>query len=127
MIKKIFSHRFVRFCFSGSIASVADILLLYFLVDFLGWWYLFSAAWSFIFGTVIHYLISAGWVWQVESKKFSHYLKFLTVQSLGLAINLLVMYLLVDGLSCYYLIAKVLAILVGLIWNYFGQSRITFR
>ena len=127
IINYFLNKKFVRFCVSGGIATLADVGLLYILTEFVGVWYLLSAGLSFILGTIIHYFICSQWVFKVVKQSAGQYLIFVLIQTVGLAINLAVIYILVEYFSVWYILAKLVAVFVGLIWNFFANLKITFR
>ena len=127
LINYFLAKKFIRFSISGGIATVADVLILYILTDWLGVWYLLSATLSFIVGTFIHYFICSYWVFKADKKKFRQYMVFVSVQTVGLLINLTVIYILVEYFFVWYILAKLMAVFVGLIWNFFVNSKFTFK
>jgi putative flippase GtrA len=46
---------------------------------------------------------------------------------IGLIINVSIMYFLIEGFDWYYNFAKLVAILVALIWNYGSAKTLIFR
>jgi len=127
IVNYLLSKKFVRFSLSGSLATLVDVLILYILTEFFALWYLFSAVFSFIAGTLVHYSISSHWVFKCERRSFSQYLAFTLIQTIGLVINLSVIYILVEYFSFWYILAKLIAVFVGLIWNFSANLKITFK
>jgi len=127
IVNYLLSKKFVRFSLSGSLATLVDVLILYILTEFFALWYLFSAVFSFIAGTLVHYSISSHWVFKCERRSFSQYLAFTLIQTIGLVINLSVIYVLVEYFSFWYILAKLIAVFVGLIWNFSANLKITFK
>ena len=130
-LKKILAYilegKFIRFAISGAVATLVDVFFLYILTEYLAIWYLLSACLSFVIGTVIHYFISSGWVFQNSTKTIKQYLVFVSVQLVGLVINLLVIYILVEFFYFWYILAKLVAVFVGVIWNFFANLKVTFK
>ena len=127
IVNYLLSKKFVRFSLSGSLATLVDVLILYILTEFFALWYLFSAVFSFIAGTLVHYSISSHWVFKCERRSFSQYLAFTLIQTIGLVIKLSVIYILVEYFSFWYILAKLIAVFVGLIWNFSANLKITFK
>lgn len=131
MLTKLFTYfikkKFIRFCLSGAIATLVDVSLLYVFTEFIGIWYLTSATLSFIIGTLIHYAISSFWVFESRHKTLKQYLIFVLVQTVGLAINLLVIFILVEYFNWWYIFGKLIAVVIGVMWNYFANLKITFK
>lgn len=68
-------------------------------------------------------------VWSFESRNnqlFDEYLAFLVVSLLGLIINTFVLYLGMKRLKLNFYLAKVLAIAITTIWNFFANYFYTF-
>ena len=54
--------QFFRYIFVGGAAFLVDFVSLYLLTDFLGVYYLTSAAIAFILGLIVNYFLSTYWV-----------------------------------------------------------------
>jgi putative flippase GtrA len=132
MFKKIFdyfwSRIFWRFAFSGGIATLTDIILLYILTEYLNIWYLVSSVFSFLVGSLTHFTISRYWVFQnLEKSYWRQYASFFLIHLGGLIINVLGLYLLVEFVGIYYIIAKLLVVVLGVSWTFWGNKKFTFK
>ncbi len=125
---KLIKYKFIRFAFSGSIATIIDIILLYILTEYIGIWYLISAIFSFLVGSITHFSISRHWVFKNLEKTFwRQYLSFFIIHLGGLAINITGLYILVEYFKIYYIIAKLLVVILGVTWTFLGNKKFTFK
>lgn len=132
MIKKIINYflekKFIRFSVSGGIATLVDVALLYILTEYVGIWYLISAVFSFMTGSITHFVISRHWVFKDLTKTFwRQYKTFLTIHLGGLSINLIGLFVLVEYFKIYYILAKFLVVILGISWTFFGNKKFTFK
>jgi dolichol-phosphate mannosyltransferase len=112
----------------GILATFVDIGLLYIFTEFLGMWYLYSAAMSYSCGMVVSYTLNKFLVFNDRRRKYMRqFAMFAAVSMSSLILNLYIIYLSVELFSLYYLTGKAIATVCAFFWNYFGQSRITFR
>lgn len=108
-----------RFVVNGAVSFLVDYGLLYGLTEFAGMHYLWSSALSFIASVMVNYWICVVWVFEGVGKtgKKSK-LVFLASSVAGLGINQGLMWLLVDKAGIYYMIAKIIATVAVMAWNY---------
>ncbi len=132
-LPKLFQARFkpdkvVWFLLIGLLSSLADLSLLYFLTSYLGIWYLVSASASYCCGMVISYSLNKYLTFHDHNHDYM--VQFSTSAAVSIScllMNLIVIWLMVEFLSVHYLVAKSCGIGFGFLWNYYGQSTITFR
>ena len=55
------------------------------------------------------------------------FIMFSLIGVIGLGINLLLMYMLVDGLRIWYMLAKAVSMAVVLGWNFIARKKLVFR
>jgi putative flippase GtrA len=122
------SEKLVWFFMTGVLSSLTDVSLLYLFTSVLGIWYITSAAASYCSGIIISYTLNKYLTFHDTSREyFAQFSVFAAISVVGLGLNLGVMWVMVEYLSVFYLIGKVCGIFIGFIWNYSGQSTITFR
>ena len=118
----------IWFFFVGAVASLVDIGLLYSLCDGLGIWYVPATALSYSAGILVSYILNKFLTFHDHSCGYLQQLAtFATISVSCLIMNVGIIWLLVEAASLNYLIAKVIATACAFFWNYYGQSRITFR
>jgi putative flippase GtrA len=122
------SEKIVWFFIIGVLASLVDLSLIYYCTSVLGIWYLASASVSYCCGIVISYSLNKYLTFHDHNHDYIiQFSTFAAVSISCLILNLCIMWLMVELLSVHYLLAKICGISVGFLWNYYGQSTITFR
>ena len=125
---KILKYQFIRFSISGGTATLIDISLLYLLTEYAGLWYLISSIFSFMAGSITHFSISRHWVFKNQEKTFwRQYRSFFVIHLGGLTINTIGLYLLVEYYHIYYLLAKLMVVMLGVSWTFLANKKITFK
>lgn len=117
--------QFLKFGIVGGIAFVVDYAIMVFLTEAFGVPYLISSFISFCVSVVVNYLLSMRFVFvsRDDIKKQTEFISFLILSIIGLGINELVMYLVADVLigdkmKRAYLVAKLVATFIVMIWNF---------
>lgn len=115
-IKKILS-RIVKYFLVNSSGFIIDLVLIWWLTDKIKLHYLTSVAVGFLVATVINYLGNREWTFKGTAIKATvGYGRFLMISLGAFIVVLFLMYLAVDILQIYYLLARVMvAIIVGLL------------
>ena len=115
---KLFKQLF-RFGVVGFTAFLIDAGLLYVLTEYLHVYYLVSSVISFIVSLIYNYILSIFWVFDVKKKQtYKEVLLFVVLSVIGLGVNQLVMYLGVDLLNIHYMLCKVIATIIVMIYNF---------
>lgn len=127
LLKTVFSTQrteglphFIRYSLVSGVALAVDILILGICHDLLGWHYLLATTVGFIAGVITNYLLCIVWVF-TESRFTSRGFEFLLtagIATAGLAINDLMMWVMVEQFSVYYLVAKIVAAAAVFFWNF---------
>jgi len=119
--------QFFKYCVGGATAFMVDFSLLYALTDIFQLWYIWSATFSFIIAAFVNYAIQRYWTFKsFQTKATRQFIHFLLVQIVGLIINNSTMYLLVEAFGIWYLLAKALAAIIVLVWNFIISKKIVF-
>lgn len=120
--KKIINQIF-KFVIVGGLAFLIDYFLLFILTEFINIHYLISSIISFIVSLVFNYVLSIKWVFDVTKKQtYKEITMFIILSVIGLGINQLIMYVGVDKLSIHYMIIKLLATVIVMIWNFITRK-----
>ena len=118
LLKQIF-----KFGIVGGIAFVIDYSLLYIFTDLIGINYLISSAMSFTISLVFNYILSIKWVFDVGHKQtLKDVLLFVILSIIGLGINELIMYIGVDKIGINYMIIKLFATFIVMIFNFITRK-----
>jgi putative flippase GtrA len=122
--------QFFRYFFVGGLAFVVDFGLLYFLTEFAGFYYLFSATISFTAGLCVNYIVSIKWVFSqnkgLKNKKIE-FLIFSFIGIVGLLLNAIFIWFFTEKLLFYYMISKVLSTVIVYFWNFFARKYILYK
>ena len=118
----------IGFFLIGIVSSLVDIGVLIFLTGYCGIWYLYSAALSYCCGVLISYILNKYFTFHDRKRNyFSQFPMFVVISFSCLMVNLCIIWMAVEIFSLNYLAAKIIATICSFFWNYYGQSRITFR
>lgn len=118
-----------RYLFVGGAAFIVDLTLLFILTNYLGVYYLISAAIAFILGLIINYFLSVKWVFNrrnLENRTFEFGI-FAVIGIIGLGLNEVFIWFFTQDLQIYYLFSKILAAVIILFWNFFARKFMLFR
>ena len=121
--------QFFRYSLVGAVAFLVDYSVLYVLTEYLNIYYLLSATLSFIAGLIVNYLLSLKWVFH-NSKLRSKTVEFGVyglIGIVGLVLNNLIIYCLTEYLLVYYMISKLIAVGIVMVWNFAGRRFILFK
>jgi putative flippase GtrA len=114
-----------KFGLVGVVATVLDFLFLFLLTDVFGMYYLFSAAVSFVLSTLFNYVASMRFVFNskfTKDEKTKELLLFSTLSVIGLLLNQFLMWLFVEKIALYYMLAKIVATFFVMAWNFISRK-----
>ena len=115
----------LRFCFTGGICFAVDFGIMTLLKSGLGLHYLIANAVGFIVSVALNYVLCLRWVFHgAKDSGAGTQAAFLITSAAGLAINEGCMALLVSVLGMHYMVAKVIANIVVMVWNYVTKRRV---
>ena len=113
----------LRFGVVGGLAFVIDYVVLYVLTDIFHIYYLISSCISFTVSVIFNYILSIKWVFDVNKKQDMHeFIVFIILSVIGLIINSIIMYIMVDIISVHYMISKLLATLIVMVYNFITRK-----
>ena len=142
MIKKILNNsrlkEGIRFILTGGVCFLVELALLIALRDFCGLDTLLAAAIAFTVSVIVNYIMCVLWVFSgAREQGNSEKMGFLITSLMGLALNELLMLafrvifgedgvvLTLFGFTVYmYMVNKVLATALVMVWNYFTKRAI---
>ena len=121
-------EKILGFFLIGLVSTGIDVALLYFFTTDFGIWYLASATASYTCGMAVNFLLNKYLNFHDTSRRYAgQFLSFALISLSSLALTLAILYLAVEVFSHSYLVGKGIAVVAAFLWNYAGQSRITFH
>lgn len=114
----------IKFGFVGGTAFVIDAGILFILTEFCGIHYLISGAVSFTVSVIYNYILSIKWVFDAKegSSKTKELAVFIGLSVIGLGINQLFMWIFVDLLHIYYMLSKIVATAIVMVYNFITRK-----
>lgn len=113
-----------KFVIVGGTAFIIDFLFLYFFREFCYFSVLISNTLSFCISVIYNYIASVKWVFDVNKEKSAkkQFIVFIIFSVIGLLLNDLIMWISVEFLSIYYLLAKIIATFIVMIFNFITRK-----
>ena len=117
-----------RYLLASGCAFLADIGVLWVLVQYFSWWYLAAATASFMCGMLVAYLLSIAMVFDYRriNDQRIEFLSFAGIGGLGLAINAGVIFMAVRYFGVHYLAAKCIAAGLTFAFNFLARRQFLF-
>ena len=80
---------------------------------------------SFIISVTYNYIASIVWVFDVnkDKNKKIQFILFIVFSVIGLIINNIILYILTDKLNTYYLLSKIIATFIVMIFNFITRKK----
>lgn len=122
--------QFFRYVFVGGVATVVDWGVLFLLTEGLAVHHLVSAVFSFIAGLITNFALSKLLVFKANVTRATPVMEFIIYAItgvVGLGLTELIMFCCTDWLGWHYMLAKVLATILVLIWNYLSRKIALYR
>lgn len=123
------SKQIFKYVISGGSAAVVNLSTLYVLTEFFHVWYLVSASTAFVGAFAVSFTLQKFWTFKDHEtegmrKQLSLYLAVILV---NLAINALFVYLLVEHIGIWYMLAQIISGLVIAIESFFIYKFFIFK
>lgn len=116
-------NQILKFGLVGGTAFVIDYVLLYFCTEFLHIHYLISSIISFTVSVIFNYILSIKWVFDVKKKQdVKDFVIFIILSVIGLGINSLIMYVMVEKFGVYYMFSKIVSTAVVMVYNFITRK-----
>ena len=128
MINKIKDNKLLlqifKFIIVGGIATIIDFIVLVFLKEIIGLNEIVANTISFTVSVIYNYIASVKWVFDVDKdkNKSKQFITFITFSIIGLLLNNLILWICIDKLSIYYLIGKVIATGLVMVFNFITRK-----
>lgn len=116
--------QFSKFSVVGTLSFCLDYGLMVVLTEVVGWDYFFSCATSYTASVIFNYILSMKFVFQSREdfSKIKEMFIFFLLSFIGLGLNQMIMWILVESLHIFYAIAKVLASLLVTTYNFVSRK-----
>ena len=110
----------------GGSAFLIDYGVLFVLTEFFGVHYLLSGTISFTLSVIYNYVLSVKWVFDTKNsrKKSEEFIIFIVLSVIGLGINQLIMWIAVDKLQIYYMVSKIFATFIVMVYNFITRKMV---
>lgn len=117
-------NQILKFGVVGGTAFFIDYGLLFVLTEFAGIHYLISGTISFAASVIYNYILSVVWVFDPvgERSKAKDMAVFLILSVIGLGINQAIMWVLVEFFGVYYMISKIAATAIVMVYNFITRK-----
>jgi putative flippase GtrA len=119
--------QFVKFGIVGVSNTLLFLAVYTLLLEVFGVWYLAASAIGFVVGAVNGFLLNRRWTFQGHVGDALTPVRWGVVQGSGLALNLGLVYLCVDGLGLDELIGQAIAIAIVVVVTFLANRAWTFR
>lgn len=129
----IFSAKFIKFCLTGGIGTITNVVLFFLLVDYLDFNDIFSNITCFLIAVTQNYVINEKWTFndnvisenRISIKRWGN---FVIASFVGYLFNITTyVFLNIIHSFQYKTFPLIIGILVGLIFNYLLSAKIIFR
>ena len=115
--------QFIRYVIVGIITTSIHYLILYVLLQRLGWYGVLSTSIGLVISAATNFVVNYQFTFHSNAKMIDALWRFAVVITLGMSINAGIFWLLVTRLSWFYLSGQVVATVAVLFWNFlFSRS-----
>ena len=125
----LFAKHAAKYYAVGATGIVVNLGLLYYLTEYVGLWYFLSYALAISVSITSNFILNKFWTFRdsIDSQKIIvMYVKFVSVSLVGMAIQLGSVYVLVESLTVYYMLAALISICIAGAINFIINRRWTF-
>ena len=128
IFSKEFLLKFVKFGIVGFTGVFIDFGITWFTKEILKIQKYVANAIGFTSAATSNYILNRIWTFESTNPRVMvEYTEFIIISLIGLGINTLVLWLLVSKLKMNFYVAKLFAIAVVTLWNFFANAFITFN
>jgi putative flippase GtrA len=119
--------QFLKFAGVGAFSTIVQYLILIILTESSLTGPVLASAIGYIGSGVLNYLLNYHYTFNSDAGHRSASLKFVTVSTLGLGLNVFLMFAGVHLMGLHYLLCQLLATCIVLLWNFYANRWWTFR
>lgn len=118
---------FIKYCIVGLSGTAIDVISLFVLVEIFYFNVIIGSICSFIIAATNNFLLNKVWTFRNKSNNFRKlFIKFLLVSVFGFILTVISMYIFVNIIRIWYILAKLITSAVVLVWNFLGNKLWTF-
>lgn len=122
MMKKLLAQ-IIKFGLVGFLCFFIDYGIMIFLTEILDVHYLLSSGISFTVSVIVNYMLSMTYVFDtVKGKQIKKFIIFVVLSVIGLGINQTLMWFCVDILKIFYMISKIGATAIVMVYNFITRK-----
>jgi len=118
--------QFFRYLICGGTATMCDIVMLFVLTHFLDINHLLAAALAYVTGTATNYTLNTLLVFKSSGNIKKEFPLFAIIGIGGLLWTEIIIWIFVDLFGVYVMIAKLIAVVLVLNWNFFMRKKFVF-
>ena len=123
-MRKLFAQ-IIKFGLVGFLCFFIDYGIMVFLTEVAGVHYLVSSGISFTVSVIVNYILSLTYVFETEKgNRIKEFIIFIILSVIGLGINQALMWLCVDVFGIFYMISKIGATAVVMVYNFVTRKMI---
>jgi len=117
-------EQIIKFGFVGFLCFFIDYGIMVFLTEVAGLHYLISSAVSFTVSVTVNYILSISFVFETDKNKnkLKEFIIFVFLSIIGLGINQLVMWFAGEILGIFYMISKIAATAIVMVYNFVSRK-----
>lgn len=110
----------LKYTLVGGLCTIFDISILYILTKYMGINYLESSVISFMSGVGLNYILCIFWIFEIRliDNRLHEFIYYVIITLGALGINTLVIWSLTQYLGVHFIISKMFASLITLVWNF---------
>lgn len=128
ILKKEIYRQFIKFCIVGTINTIIDYAFYLLFSRVVGIYFLYANLLSVALAMTSSFIFNKYWTFRDPSRNIKmQYFKFLLVNLVYFILNNSIVFSLVRYLKIYDLVAKIIAVIIGLFWNFFANRYWTFK
>lgn len=116
----------IKFGMVGGLCFLIDYGVMIFLTEVFNINYLISSGISFTVSVIVNYILSMRFVFETEKddSAMKKFIIFVVLSVIGLIINQILMWILVDKIGIFYMISKIGATFIVMVYNFITRKLI---
>jgi putative flippase GtrA len=128
LLKQEMLRQFIKFCIIGAINTLLDFGIYIFLSRVLGFYFLYANITSVTLAMASSFILNKYWTFKNFDKGLKQQsIKFILVNLVYFFLNNSIVYISVHFFQAHDLLAKMIAVAIGLFWNFGANKYWTFK